>query len=165
MLKKIWDHLEEGILVPMLAFSSLLLFVQVVMRYVFGSSLSWSEELARFLYLWEVWLGIAYATKTGAHLRVDLIYDLVKGKAALVLRLFVNILWFAFGVWFAFIGSQTMMTIMGFGQLSSAMRIPMWLVYLAIPVGSGLMAIRLIEQTVKLIKAGPEREEKKGAEE
>lgn len=165
MLKKIWDHLEEGILVPMLAFSSLLLFAQVVMRYVFESSLSWSEELARFLYLWEVWLGIAYATKTGAHLRVDLIYDLVKGKAALVLRLFVNILWFAFGVWFAFIGSQTMMTIMGFGQCSSAMRIPMWLVYLAIPVGSGLMAIRLIEQTVKLIKAGPEKEEKKGAEE
>lgn len=153
MIKKIWDHLEEWILVPMIAFSAVLLFVQVVMRYVFRNSLSWSEELARFLYIWEVWLGIAYATKTGEHLRVTLVYNLVKGRAAFILRVAVNILWLAFGILMACIGGQTMISIMNFGQLSSAMRIPMWLVYLAVPTGAFLMAVRLIEDTVRLCKA------------
>jgi hypothetical protein len=46
MVRKIWNHFEEYLLVGSLAFSVALVFLQVVMRYVFQQSLSWSEELA-----------------------------------------------------------------------------------------------------------------------
>ena len=41
MLKKIWYHLEEFILLPVLVFQVVLIFIQVIMRYVFSNSLSW----------------------------------------------------------------------------------------------------------------------------
>lgn len=57
MLKKCWDHFEETILVYSYLLVVPLLFVQVVSRYVFNHSLSWSEELARYIFIWQVWLG------------------------------------------------------------------------------------------------------------
>jgi len=38
---------------------TILVFIQVVMRYVFSNSLSWSEEMARFIFLWLSWIGAA----------------------------------------------------------------------------------------------------------
>lgn len=152
MMKKIWDRLEESFLVPALIFSSILLFIQVVMRYIFSNSLAWSEELARFLYIWEVWLGIAYAAKNSAHFRVTLIFSVIKGKGELCLNLIILIVWMCFGLFFTYTGAQTVIAIAKFGQLSSAMRIPMWIPYLGIPVGAGLMSLRLLEQIVTLLK-------------
>ena len=51
MLKKCWDHFEETILVYSYLLVVPLLFVQVVSRYVFNHSLSWSEELARYIFI------------------------------------------------------------------------------------------------------------------
>ena len=50
MLKKIDNHLEDLLMVVLLCVMSLLIFVQVIMRYIFNNSLSWSEELARYLF-------------------------------------------------------------------------------------------------------------------
>lgn len=52
-----YNSLEAHLLVISLAFTTLLIFVQVVMRYVFNNSLSWSEELARYVFIWQIWLG------------------------------------------------------------------------------------------------------------
>ncbi len=152
MIKKVWDNLEEYILVPMLAFSAILLFFQVIMRYIFSNSLSWSEELARFLYIWEVWLGIAYCTKKKSHLRITLVFNLVKENIQFYIQLLVNVLWFGFGIFMIRNGANTMLQIMNHAQRSSAMQIPMWLVYLAIPTGSFLMDIHLIEDTVQMFR-------------
>ena len=159
MIRKIWDHLEEGFLVPSLIFSSILLFVQVVMRYVFQNSLSWSEELARFLYIWEVWLGISYAAKNSSHFRVTLIFSVVKGKAEFILNMAVHIVWMAFGIYFTYIGVNTVLGIAKYGQLSSAMRIPMWIPYMGIPLGAGLMSVRLLENMIHMIKEARQKGE------
>ena len=52
MLKKIDEHLEDILLVTLLSLMSLIIFVQVIMRYLMRNSLSWSEELARYLFIW-----------------------------------------------------------------------------------------------------------------
>lgn len=158
MLKKVFDHLEEGFLVPALAFSSILLFIQVIMRYIFQNSLSWSEEIARFLYIWEVWIGISYAAKNNAHMRVTLIFSAVKGKAAFYLNIFVYVVWLAFGVIFTYIGINTAKQIMKYGQMSPALHIPMWIPFAGIPLGAFLMSARLVQNIVIMIK----EEKKKG---
>ncbi len=151
-MKKVLGRFEEYILIPMLAFSAILLFVQVIMRYVFSNSLSWSEELARFLYIWEVWLGIAYCTKMQTHLRITLIFSFTSKKIEQIIRLFINVIWFGFGLFLVYVGAATMLQIRDFGQVSSALRLPMWIVYLAIPVGAFLMDIHLIEHSITLVK-------------
>ncbi len=50
-------------------------FSQVVFRYVLEASLSWSEELARFLLMWLAALSTAYAMKTGAHFALHFVVD------------------------------------------------------------------------------------------
>ena len=147
----VWDHFEEFLLVPSFAFSVVLVTVQVVMRYVFQSSLSWSEELTRYLYIWQTWLGVSYAAKKGSHLRITIFSDKLKGKARLGLEIFVTVVWIGFAIFVCYQGLSAIKTIATFGQKSSALRIPMQFCYASIPVGMVLMCIRLVEATVKNI--------------
>lgn len=149
--KKLWDHLEEYLLVPLLAFSAIVIFIQVIMRYVFHNSLSWSEELVRFLYIWEIWLGVSYATKRCSQLRISIIVDHLPEKVHWVIETVVMILWFAFGVFLIVVGFDMCMRVAELGQRSTALRIPMQYVYSGIPIGAALMNIRLIENFVQHI--------------
>lgn len=143
--KKSWDHLEEYLLVPLLAFSATVIFIQVIMRYVFQNSLSWSEELVRFLYIWEIWLGVSYATKRCSQLRISIIVDHLPKKIHWFIEAIVMVLWFAFGVFLIVVGFDMCARVAELGQHSTALRVPMQYVYLGIPVGALLMNIRLLE--------------------
>ena len=89
MIKKFIDNFEEYFCVWSLAIMTVLVFIQVIMRYVFQNSLSWSEELARYIFLWLSWIGASYAVKERSHFRVEMFADLFKGKARKVFELFV----------------------------------------------------------------------------
>ena len=147
----VWDHFEEFLLVPSFMFSVALVTLQVIMRYVFSNSLAWSEELTRYLYIWQTWLGVSYAAKKGSHLRITIFSDKLSGKARLCLEIFVTVLWIGFAAFVFYQGMSAIDTIASFGQKSSALRVPMQYCYLAIPVGMALMSIRLVEATVKNI--------------
>ena len=148
-LYKIWDHLEEYVLVYSLMVSVALVFVQVVMRRVFNNSLSWSEELARYLYVWQTWLGVSYAARNGTHLRITMLKDRLPAKAQQILEILVVLVWMGFGIFVIYQGMGVVNTIASFGQKSSALKIPMQFCYMSIPVGMFLMCIRIVERTVK----------------
>lgn len=148
-LYKIWDHLEESVLVYSLMVSVALVFVQVVMRRVFNNSLSWSEELARYLYVWQTWLGVSYAARNGTHLRITMLKDRLPAKVQQILEIFVVLVWMGFGIFVIYQGMGVVNTIASFGQKSSALKIPMQFCYMSIPVGMFLMCIRIVERTVK----------------
>jgi TRAP-type C4-dicarboxylate transport system permease small subunit len=149
MLKKIWDHLEEIFLIPSLILSVGLIFTQIVMRYVFGNSLSWSEELARYLFIWQIWIGISYAARNRSHLRILLVKQRMGKKAQDVLEIVVTVIWAGFALFVAVQGFSLVMQIGRFGQKSSALQMSMVYPHLAVPVGCALMVVRLIENTVK----------------
>ena len=152
-LLKIWDHLEEYILIPSFMLSTALIFYQVIMRYVFHNSLSWSEEVVRYLYVWQTWLGVSYAARNGTHMRITMLKDRLSPKGQLILELFVTVIWIGFAVFVFIQGMSAVKTIAAFGQKSSALRIPMQFCYASIPTGMVLMSIRLIEATIKNLKA------------
>ena len=152
--KKVWAHLEEAILVPMLAFSACIIFLQVIMRYVFSNSLSWSEELARFLFVWEVWLGIAYATKRKSQLRITILRDRLNSSKLpfKLIETIVMIVWFSFGIFLIVVGFDMCEKVAVLGQKSTALRIPMQYVYAGIPLGALLMNIRLLEIFIPYVR-------------
>lgn len=57
----IYNNLEEYLLVVSLVINVLLVFLQVIMRTVFKNSLTWSEELSRYIFIWQIWLGASIA--------------------------------------------------------------------------------------------------------
>ena len=151
MLKKWFDNAEEYLLVGSLAFNVVLVFFQVVMRYVFQNSLSWSEELARYIFLWQTWLGASYAVKEHRHLRVEMLADRFKGRSRLVFELFVLLVWFGFSAFLAYQGYRMTAFLAQSGQSSAAMQIPISWAYASVPVGCGLMALRLVGEIRRVL--------------
>ncbi len=152
LLKFIDEKFEEIVLVAVLAIMVVLVFLQVVMRYVFQASLSWSEELARYMFLWIIWLGAAYATKEGSHISLDVITSRLPRKGQLIANALKYIIWIGFAIFLAYISWQLAFKIFERGQVSAAMRIPMGYAYASIPFGMSLMLFRILENGIKTIK-------------
>lgn len=151
-IKKFLYNFEEYFVVWTMAIMTILVFIQVVMRYVFSNSLSWSEELARFIFLWVSWIGASYAVKERSHFRVEMFADMIKGKARKHFELFVLIIWFIFSFFITWYGTELLLFLHDSGQFSAAMEIPMTLPYASVPVGCGLMCVRLLIEIYKLYR-------------
>ena len=81
-MKFLNEHLEACFIVPLMFLMSIIIFVQVVMRYVFHSSLTWSEEMARYLFVWLVYFSVAYTAKKEAHIRIDAAINIYPKKSS-----------------------------------------------------------------------------------
>jgi len=138
------NNLEEYFLVYTLAFSVIIVFIQVIMRYCFQNSLSWSEEVARYLFLWISWIGASYAVRENSHFRVEILANMVKGSARNWFELIILLIWFIFCVFLTFWGAKVTYFIWIRQQVSAALQMPMAYAYASVPVGCALMAIRVI---------------------
>ena len=134
----------------------------VFCRYVLNDSIIWAEEVCRFSFVWVSLLSCGYAVNHGGHLIVDVLTpfeDKIPRFITKGLQLFVIAVWLGFCAFFAIEGwTKAFETT----QISSALEIPMTFIYLAVPVGSIIMGIRLIQKCYwdfAASKAGKEAEE------
>lgn len=158
VLKLLDRHLEEVFIVPLFIIMNISIFAQVIMRKVFNSSLSWSEELARYCLIWMVFFGISYGVKLQRHIKIDLIYDKVNAKNKRFLRVFSSIVFIIFGLIILFYGQKIAMRLLMLKQSSPALHIPMGLLYAAAPVGLGLSIIRLIQNIINEFRKTPKED-------
>nr|WP_204556251.1 TRAP transporter small permease [Bacillus ectoiniformans] len=124
----------------------LLIFSQVVGRYILGAAPSWTEELARYIHIWQVWVGASYAVKKGEHIRIQAFRNLFSHHGRRLLDSAALIIWFGLALFFAIFGTKLVYLSYINGQISPAIQVPMWMVFVAIPVGGAGMCIRLIQQ-------------------
>lgn len=148
-LKKLDDKFEEYILVASLAFNVGLIFIQVLMRYAFKSSLSWSEELARYIFIWQTWLGTSLAVKYNKHIRVDVLKNFISLKNQKKLDYLVKVVWICFIAFLAYKGFSLTMMQFSRNQLSPALQMPLGFTYASMPIGCCFMIFRLIQQIFK----------------
>lgn len=151
-MKFLNDHLEEFFIIPLMFLMSILIFVQVVMRKVFSNSLVWSEELARYMFVWLVYFAVSYTARREKHIRIDAAINLYPKKIRPYIEIFSEIIVLAFSVFIAITAVTVFHKITWSGQLSPAMRIPMQFVYAAPLVGFVLTAIRQVQCIFRRIK-------------
>lgn len=153
ILKKlgwVYDKLEEILLAGTLGFSVVLIFAQVIARYVFNHSISWSEELARYMFVWLIWLGTSMAAKNNSHITVDVIPGKLHGRARFVLDIIVNLIWLALCVFLAVTGADVIKSAIARGKMASSMPwLPIWTVYLALPFSQAVVGIRVMIKTIQ----------------
>lgn len=142
-----------------LVFTSALLFANVVLRYVFLWPLQWAEELTLYLMVWIVFVGGSIIVRTRGHIAVDVVPNFLSASANRRLKIAVTSASFVFLVGLFYYSVQHTLRIRSSGQVMPAMQAPMWLAYLAMPVGSLLMAVRTLQVAVR-IWAGPAIAEK-----
>lgn len=161
-MKKFLDKyslLEERILIISLAFNTLLVFFQIIMRTVFNTSLSWSEELSRYIFIWQIWIGTSVAYSHQAHIQVDLIYSIIKSKKGQeIIKIIVDILWLSFNIFLVVAGFKLCKSMQLRNVLSSGMRVPLVYIYLVLPLSSLVLSIKIIDSLVLRIKRFSKKE-------
>ncbi|MCM3356707.1 TRAP transporter small permease [Psychrobacillus sp. FSL W7-1457] len=156
MLKK-FARFEEILLVLSLGLMVALIFGQVIGRYVFSSAPSWTEEMARYIHIFQVWIGASYAVKLRQHIRVEAFITRFHGVFRQVLEILSIVIWFVMALFLAVFGTELVLSSINHGQLAPAMQIPIWIPYLAIPLGGIGMAIRLVIQVKEVIRGNYEK--------
>lgn len=155
---------EEIVLVGTMVLILLLIFSQALFRYFLGSGLVWGEELARFVHVAQIWLGGSLAIKTGGHIRVTFFRDLFSTKVKKVIDLIATTAFFIFMVFIALKGTEFVLQLVNTGQKAPSMGILMAIPYSVIPLGGALMAIRLVQQFISIIKGELLEEEIEGVD-
>lgn len=147
------DNIEEFLAVTFLATMCVFIGLQIIFRYILNWPLAWTEELARYLFVWVIYLGASMAVRRKRHLKVDIVLLLLGEKGKFVLRLVSNMLFLFFCVVMAYEGAYLVYSLQFIRpQYSPAVRFPMSLAYLSVLVGVVLMGIALIRDTVSLVK-------------
>ena len=153
MLGKINDILEtilKKCLIVLIFFLLITVAIQILNRYIIPWPLVWTEELARIIFFWLVFLGASIGLRNGEHFMVDILITRVSPK---VQRIF---LWISFIVTFItvlgiiFVGYQ--FSLLGLIRWSSTMNIPLIFVFFAIPAGGFFMFMFLLETFFNLIR-------------
>ncbi len=139
-----WTYIEEKVLIGSLIFNTLLIFLQIIMRGAFNSSLSWSEELSRYIFIWQIWLGADLAFAYGEHIKVEMIYNWLPGKKKKYAQNSCRGAWLAFNIFLVVKGADLCQSMVSRNTLSSGMRAPLVYVYAALPVASFFLSLRLV---------------------
>src|SRR5208282_5852172 len=155
MFLRILDRLEEIIIASLIAAATLVIFAAVVQRFAVGIpllypifyplNLTWAQELCIYMFIWMAKFGAAYGVRTGIHVGVDVLINHLPDRTrrqCIFFGLFAGALFT--GVVAAF-GASFVWQLAHTNQTSPDMELPMWLVYLAIPLGSGLMCFRFLQ--------------------
>ncbi len=154
MFNRILNRFEEVLIASFMAAATLVTFAAVVMRYIGGSGLSWAQELTIYLFIWMAKFGAAYGVRTGIHIGVDFVVNAAGPSLKRTLIIISMLLGMLFTGVIAFFGARWVIFIYGTGQVSPDLEWPMWIIYLAIPFGSGLMCYRFIQALMLFIKTG-----------
>jgi len=128
-----------------------IIFLQVIFRYVFHNSLTFSEELARYLFVWTVFLGSAVVARDNGHIIVGVLTQRLKGNKARYTKIAAYIFTMTF-VAILFYQGLRMMKLSSF-QHSPALGISMSWVYLAIPVAMFVMFCNILILTIDVLQA------------
>lgn len=175
VLNSALNHLEEWLIATLIAAATGLIFIAVVHRYGAGESivfsrwaaahgltwlatlsmavftflseldLSWAQELCIYMFIWMAKFGAAYGVRTGIHVGVDLLVNRLPEHSRKHVILFSLLCGALFTGMIAAFGASFVSEMFKTGQQSNDLEAPMWFVYLAIPLGSGLMCFRFLQ--------------------
>lgn len=148
MVKWFFDWAEESILVILFAFMAIMNFINVVMRYFFSSSFSFTEEITVTAFVWVTMFGIAAGYKKVAHLGMSFFVDLMPQKGKSIMALFSMICSVIMLAILFYYGIEMVKTQMRLGSTTAALKMPMYVQGLSIPVGAGFTIIRAIQSGI-----------------
>ena len=164
MILKILDRLEEIIISLLIAGATLLIFAAVLHRY--GSTvpflfpylheidMTWAQEQCISMFVWMAKFGAAYGVRQGVHVGVDVMVNrLGLGPRSKVI-LFGLLGGAVFTGLIAFLGAGFVWDLSETDSRSNDLEAPKWIVYMAIPLGSGLMCFRFLQVAWTFFRTG-----------
>ncbi|CDI02826.1 MAG: TRAP transporter small permease [Candidatus Competibacter denitrificans] len=166
MILRFLDRFEEVMITFLMAAATLIIFVAVVHRYASGLAipglqdfllkinLAWAQELCIYMFVWMAKIGAAYGVRTGIHVGVDVLINALSPKNRNKLIIFGLLAGALFTGTVGTFATMFVHELYFTEQTSADMELPMWLVYLGMPIGSFLMCFRFLQACYRFIKTG-----------
>lgn len=135
-------RLNQAVVVLLMGGMALLVFTNVVTRYVFGFSLNWAEESSRYAMIWVTYLGAGLAMREGRHVAIEYVQSLLPARWVPWVRGLVALVVLAFMVVLVMVGTDIVDR--AWRQRTPVLGWPMGAMYLSIPIGAGLFALHFL---------------------
>ncbi len=146
MIKWLDKNFEEFLLTILLFLMTIIMGIQVFSRYILGHSLTWSEELTRYLFIWSSFLSISYCTRKCISIKIEQFLHKFSTKDQILLKIvnhLIEITLFLYLIPAAFLYVKAAVVS---EQVSPALGIPMYLIQIAPLVGFSLVVLRIIQR-------------------
>lgn len=164
-MKKFWkwfdENFEECLLMILLVLMTVVMFAQIIMRFVVRESMSWPEEFCRFCFVISGFLSIGYCIRKNKMLKVDILLGFFPDSVKRIFDLAGRIVTLIFFSYFSYHGYFAMMNSVRGGMKSPAMEIPMYVLYGSVFVGSVIGVLRQIQDLYRWFKKSNDKEEAK----
>jgi len=181
---RLLDRAEEVLIGALIALATIIIFVSVTHRYALGLTadavayfksigwtgvsaaaksmffglkavnLVWAQELTIILFVWMAKFGAAYGVRTGIHVGIDVLINRMAPPRRRFFILFGLMSGALFTGTIATLGTNFVWHMYHASATSPDLELPMWLVYLAIPLGSSLMCFRFLQVAVGFARTG-----------
>jgi C4-dicarboxylate transporter DctQ subunit len=181
---RLLDRLEEVLIASLIAAATLLIFLSVTHRYALGLvadgvaffrshgfdglsalaktgyfglrsiNLVWAQELTIIMFVWMAKFGAAYGVRTGIHVGIDVVINRMEPARRKGFVLFGLLAGALFTGTIAALGANFVWHMAHASATSPDLELPMWIVYLAIPLGSALMCFRFLQVALGFLRTG-----------
>ncbi len=123
----------------------ILLFIEVVLRYIFHSPTTWSQEVAIYIFTWTMFAGAAYTLSVGKHIHIDILLSRLPQKPQKVIEAFTGLLGFLFCSYVTYQAWNFVTLAIQMKKLSATtLRIPVWTIEASVLVGFLLLSIQYL---------------------
>jgi|SRR5690625_36502 len=161
----IWTEIEKGILSITTILMSLMLVSNAISRYFFNKSWPFTEEIGTMGVILLTFMGLGYAVRQKMHIEMSGVYDLLPPKVKYVLDLIINAGSFLVLGLCTYLGIKYVMHLHELGQVSTILRLPLYLTMLVIPIGFLIATFRFLVDFVKGLKFSNTEHAKRQVEE
>jgi TRAP-type C4-dicarboxylate transport system permease small subunit len=133
---------NQWLIIALMASMAVLVFANVVLRYLSNQSLIWVEELTQYQMIWITWLGAGLGLREGRHVAVDLLQDRLPASVRRTLRSAIAVVMLGFLAALAWFGMQ--IVAFSWDQETPMMGLRTGIPYLGIPIGALILAMHLV---------------------
>jgi TRAP-type C4-dicarboxylate transport system permease small subunit len=135
-------YFEEIVAGAFMVLMSLTTFANVLARYFFNSPIQWAEELARYSFIWVVFMGAVVCTKRKRHIAIDILLTALPARASACVRLLADICTLGIALVIAKYGWKLTAAAT---QITATLQVPHYVVYAIVPASAVLIFLHTLE--------------------
>ena len=139
-------NFEEAVMGVLLIGMAVILMAQILMRVFAQNSLPWAEEVARYFYVWSVFLSIACTIRMKNILRVDFLLQVMPKSLTRIFEVIIDLVNAVLYGYLAYHSVTVVQNVQASAQTSPASKIPMYMIYAIVPVGFALASVRSVQK-------------------
>ena len=148
---------DKFLMIVLAVGATLTAFVNVVARYVFKSSFVWASELTTYLFIWMTFFGASYGFEIGMHMSFDAIVKALPAKLCKAVTILSTLIVLFFLIMLTIWGVNLVRFDYMTGQVSINLRIPFWIIYLAVPITMATASWRVFVKLIEVIMTPGEK--------